>query len=278
MAVLKIGSTGPDVTALQQALSKAGFDPGGSDGNFGPGTQRAVQAFQRSAGIAPDGTVGPQTAAALGLGGALPPQPALAIPGITAAMVARMFPLTPARNIDANLPSVLDALVSAQLADKPMLLMALGTIRAETESFEPVAEGESNFNTSPGGHPFDLYDNRSDLGNLGPPDGVNFRGRGFVQLTGRANYQQHGEAIGLGNQLITNPDLASDPETAAKLLASFLKSREDHIRAALAQGDLAAARRLVNGGSNGLDRFTEAFHTGQSVIPDELAAATTGSV
>ena len=273
MAVLKTGSTGPDVTALQQALSKAGFDPGASDGNFGPGTQSAVQAFQKSAGIAPDGVVGPQTAAALGLGGPPAPLAALATPTVTVAMVAKMFPVTPVRNIEANLPPVLDALVSFQLADKPMVLMALGTIRAETESFVPIAEGESTFNTSPGGHPFDLYDNRKDLGNLGPPDGANFRGRGFVQLTGRVNYQQHGEAIGLGNELITNPDLANDPQTAAKLLASFLKSREDRIRAALSQGDLATARRLVNGGSAGLDRFTDAFNTGQSVIPDEPSAA-----
>jgi len=272
MDVLKIGSTGPDVMALQQALSKAGFDPGGSDGNFGPGTQSAVEAFQRNAGITADGFVGPQTAAALGLGGPPSPQAPLAIPAVTADMVAKMFPVTPVRNIEANLPPVLDALVSFQLADKAMLLMALGTIRAETESFEPIAEGQSKFNTSPGGDPFDLYDNRADLGNQGSPDGANFRGRGFVQLTGRANYQQHGEAIGLGDQLITNPDQASDPQTAAKLLASFLKSREDGIRAALAQGDLATARRLVNGGSNGLDRFTEAFNTGQGAIPDEPAA------
>jgi peptidoglycan L-alanyl-D-glutamate endopeptidase CwlK len=34
-----------------------------------------------------------------------------------------------------------------------MILMALGTIRAETASFEPISEGQSRFNTSPGGHP-----------------------------------------------------------------------------------------------------------------------------
>ena len=273
MAVLKIGSAGPDVTALQQALTKAGFDPGGFDGNFGPGTQAAVEAFQKSAGLAPDGVVGPQTAAALGLGAPPAPEVALAIPAVTAALVAKMFPVTPLRNIEAHLPPILDALVAFELADKLMVLMALGTIRAETESFEPIAEGQSKFNTSPGGQPFDLYDDRRDLGNLGHPDGANFRGRGFVQLTGRANYRQHGAAIGLGDLLVENPDLASDPQTAAKLLASFLKSREDHIRAALAQGDLATARRLVNGGSNGLDRFTDAFNAGQGVIPDGLAPA-----
>src|SRR5881398_682937 len=141
--------------------------------------------------------------------------------------------LTPLDNIKTNLPPVLQALLVAELADKPMVLMALATIRAETESFEPISEGRSKFNTSPGGHPFDLYDRRKDLGNQGPPDGASFKGRGFIQLTGRANYQKHGAAIGLDNQLIENPDLANDPEIAARLLSNFLKNQERAIKEAL---------------------------------------------
>jgi peptidoglycan L-alanyl-D-glutamate endopeptidase CwlK len=76
----------------------------------------------------------------------------------------------------------------------------------------------------------------------------------------------------LGNQLIDNPDLANDPTIAAQLLASFLKSREQGITAALATGDLTTARRLVNGGSNGLDRFTDAYNIGKSLIPDSVSA------
>jgi peptidoglycan L-alanyl-D-glutamate endopeptidase CwlK len=267
MTILRIGSSGPEVTALQRALSQAGFSPGACGGNFGPGTQSAVLAFQRSRGLAPDGIAGPGTASALGLDSVT-----LAIPAVTVELVAKMFPVTSVQNIAKHLPPVLDALVESELANKAMVLMALATIRAETEGFEPVAEGQSRFNTSTGGRPFDLYDNRSDLGNQGPPDGASFRGRGFIQLTGRSNYQVHGQAIGLGDRLIANPDLACDPEIAAKLLASFLKSREDRIKAALANADLATARRLVNGGSNGLDRFTAAFNTGQALIPDHLSA------
>jgi peptidoglycan L-alanyl-D-glutamate endopeptidase CwlK len=181
-------------------------------------------------------------------------------------MVARMFPATPVANIRAHLPAVLNALVEAQLDTKEMVLMALATIRAETESFEPVSEGASKFNTSPGGHPFDLYDSRASLGNLGPPDGERFRGRGFVQLTGRANYLQHGRAIGLAEQLIANPELANDADIAARLLASFLKSREKAILAALEENDLATARKLVNGGSAGLARFADAFQRGETLI------------
>jgi peptidoglycan L-alanyl-D-glutamate endopeptidase CwlK len=184
-----------------------------------------------------------------------------------------MFPVTPIGNIKASLPPVLDALISAKLPDRAMVLMALGTIRAETESFQPISEGQSRFNTSPSGHPFDLYDNRHDLGNTGAPDGVNFRGRGFVQLTGRANYTRYAAEIGV--DLISNPEFANDSQIAAKLLARFLGDREDRIREALAVNDLATARRLVNGGSNGLDRFTDAFNKGMQLIP-EPAQATAG--
>ena len=262
-ATLQLNTSGPNVTALQQALQSAGFSPGAIDGSFGGGTEAAVLAFQRSKGIAADGVVGPKTAMALGLA-TIPSVPS-AVEGVTVQIVSQMFPVTPIGNIKANLPPVLDAMVSAQLPDRPMILMALGTIRAETESFQPISEGVSRFNTSPSGHPFDLYDNRSDLGNTGSPDGANFRGRGFVQLTGRANYTRLRGEIDV--DLVTSPDLANDPQVAAKLLARFLGDREDRIREALAASDLATARRLVNGGSNGLDRFTDAFNKGMQLIP-----------
>jgi peptidoglycan hydrolase-like protein with peptidoglycan-binding domain len=67
MPVLKLGSSGTEVTSLQQRLKELGFDPNGVDGNFGGGTQAAVIAFQRANKLEPDGKVGPGTAAALGL-------------------------------------------------------------------------------------------------------------------------------------------------------------------------------------------------------------------
>ena len=70
----------------------------------------------------------------------------------------------------------------------------------------------------------------------------------------------------MGNQLITNPSLANQPDIAAKLLASFLKSKEAKIRAALKKNDLKLARKLVNGGSHGLEQFTQAFNIGKNVI------------
>lgn len=285
MSVLKQGATGPDVTALQTKLKQLGFDPGTVDGNFGPGTKAALIAFQKSKGLLADGIAGPQTMGALqlgaptagagtgtttssgdniGAGTAAGTAPAVA--GVTFEIVSKMFPGVPATNIKENLPFVLQALADAGLADKDMTLMALATIRAETGNFTPLSEFKSKFNTAPGGAPFALYDNRHDLGNQGPPDGDSFKGRGYIQLTGRSNYQVHGAAIGLGNQLIDNPSLANQPDIAARLLASFIKSKEQAIRNALSAGDLKKARKLVNGGSHGLEEFTKAFKTGESLL------------
>ncbi len=269
MRVLRLGDTGPRVKRLQRRLNRLNFNPGKIDGEFGPATEAAVLAFQRSEALLPDGIVGARTARALGLepGDAAPS----VLPHVTAAVVSRMFPHTPLDNIKKNLPFVLTALEGAGLTDRKMALMALATIRAEIESFEPVSEAPSRFNTSPGGHPFDLYDFRRDLGNQGPPDGERYRGRGFVQLTGRKNYQEQGRAIGLGKRLVTQPELANDPTIASKLLASFLKTKERTIKEALLEGDLKLARKLVNGGTHGLNRFVEAYRTGERLLPDELS-------
>jgi peptidoglycan hydrolase-like protein with peptidoglycan-binding domain len=281
MPVLKKGSSGPDVLTLQSTLKQLGFDPNGVDGVFGPGTEAAVIAFQKSKGLTPDGIVGPNTMAALQANAAVAgtnvsgtTSSASVVAGatstatitVTVAEVAKMFPGVPISNIQTNLPFVLQALTAAGLGDKDMILMALATIRAETGNFTPLSEFQSKFNTAPGGPPFGLYDNRADLGNQGPPDGANFRGRGYIQLTGRTNYRIHGAAIGLGNQLITNPKLANQPDIAGKLLASFLKAKESQIRRALARNNLAAARKLVNGGTHGLQQFTDAFNIGKTVI------------
>ncbi len=87
-------------------------------------------------------------------------------------------------------------------------------------------------------------------------------------MTGRHNYKAIGEKIGLGNKLIETPDLANDSEIAARILAAFLKDKELRIKKELLEGDLRAARKLVNGGSHGIDRFTEAYSIGQREIPD----------
>jgi putative chitinase len=262
MQTLQEGSLGLEVKTLQDCLKRRGFNPGQPDGDFGPATKAAVIAFQKSEGLLADGIVGPRTQHALGLISEATIESV--IPGVTVTVVSKMFPVTPVDNIAANLPFVCDSLKERDLIDKPMVLMALATIRAETESFQPINEGRSKFNTSPGGHPFDLYDNRRDLGNQIRGDGERFCGRGYIQLTGRHNYNLYGRALGIN--LIESPHLANDKKIAGQLLALFLRDKERQIKEALVDHDLRTARRLVNGGSHGLDRFEDAYNRGDRLL------------
>lgn len=264
-AVLRLGDQGREVKALQRALLARGFNPGLADGEFGGGTLAALLAFQRSEAMLADGVAGPRTLAALGL----IDTPALPDVGaqMTVQVASRMCPATPLANIKANLPVVLDSLRAKGLVHRTMTLMAVASIRAETESFLPVSEGRSRFNTSPSGHAFDLYDNRRDLGHRGAPDGERYRGRGFIQLTGRFNYNKYGPRLQPPLDLEAQPELANASKVAADLLSLFLGEREMQIKDALLHGNLQAARRLVNGGVHGLDRFSDAYKIGDSLLP-----------
>jgi predicted chitinase len=267
MRTLGSGDKGAEVKNLQHRLLELGFSPGTPDGIFGPITRSAVSEFQRSRGLLVDGNAGPATLRALDL---ITQEEYLAavtvIPRVTVDLVAKLFPWASVANIEQYLPFILKALTEAELVDKNMVLMALATIRVETGGFCPISELPSKYNTLPPGPPFNLYDQRADLGNLGPPDGERFRGRGFIQLTGRDNYKRYGQKIGLDNQLIENPELANSPQIAGKLLATFLKDKEKKIREALQEGRLDAARRLVNGGVHGLAVFEKTFKTGAQLI------------
>jgi putative chitinase len=69
-----------------------------------------------------------------------------------------------------------------------------------------------------------LYDGRKDLGNDKEGDGWKFRGRGFIQLTGKDNYRRYGKRIGV--DLEANPDLANDPEIATKLAVAYFADKK----------------------------------------------------
>jgi hypothetical protein len=217
----------------------------------------------------PDGTMGYVSTAFLG---AMTAGDYLA--QVTPAQVFPMFPLTRRQNIVDNLPFIIAGLRHCGLTDRAMLLMALGTIRAETAGFQPIPEGESHYNTGPDGPPFGLYDGRTDLGNTQPGDGARYKGRGYVQLTGRSNYGKIGNQLGV--DLEGHPDLACDPATAGLILGRFLKNAEARIRGDLARSDLPDARKAVNGGHLGLGEFIAAYRTGEHTLPPEAPAVPMG--
>ena len=86
------------------------------------------------------------------------------------------------------------------------------------------------------------------LGNTEPGDGPRFKGRGYIQLTGRWNYGHFGKKVGV--DLISNPELAADPDIAAAIAVQFYKDRVD--REAARRGDVEGATRGINPGLNGL--------------------------
>jgi putative chitinase len=93
------------------------------------------------------------------------------------------------------------------------------------------------------------YEGRDDLGNTQPGDGPKYKGRGLLQITGRANYAACGAALGLG--LIAHPELIEQPSGAARSAAWYWKQ---HGLNRYADTDsFGALTRAINGGFNGLD-------------------------
>ena len=62
------------------------------------------------------------------------------------------------------------------------------------------------------------------MGNTAPGDGWKYRGRGFIQLTGKNNYAAASKAIYKDNRLVENPDLVNNPEIAAEVTAWYMKT------------------------------------------------------
>lgn len=174
---------------------------------------------------------------------------------LTPQQIVTVFPGARLANIKFYWPFVQNALEENRLNSPQMVVYALATIAAETASFVPLCEMRSKYNTN---HTrFDRYENRKDLGNIQPGDGARFIGRGFVQLTGRNNYRIYGERI--GHDLENNPEKANEPMVAAKILALFIADRELKIKEALSAADYQKARKLVNGGTHGIERFQNAY-------------------
>ncbi|WP_353631329.1 glycoside hydrolase family 19 protein [Pseudomonas canadensis] len=91
------------------------------------------------------------------------------------------------------------------------------------------------------------YEGRVDLGNTVKGDGSRYRGRGLVQITGRANYAACGEALGL--DLINKPELLELPQNAAMSAAWFWSTRG--LNTLADQKDFANITRRINGGLTG---------------------------
>ena len=92
------------------------------------------------------------------------------------------------------------------------------------------------------------YEGRKDLGNVKPGDGVRYKGRGLIQLTGRANYRQLSQELGVDFE--NNPDLLKSPQYAVQSACWFWQSRNLNEFADVR--DIKTITKRINGGYNGL--------------------------
>ncbi len=102
----------------------------------------------------------------------------------------------------------------------------------------------------------------TNLGNTEPGDGARFKGRGPIQITGRANYQRYGDMLGV--DLVENPDLAATPQIAFALAGLFWKTNGLNELADIQ--DFIKITKRINGGTNGLPSRQKYYERAKAVL------------
>lgn len=163
----------------------------------------------------------------------------------------------PNSSAQSGLTAVLDQIEQddANWANIYCIAYGLATFKWETgHTFQPITERGtvSYFAKYDPGTPIGAR-----LGNTQPGDGFKYRGRGYVQVTGRANYSHDGNLLGL--DLVGNPDLALQPDVAYCIASRGMKEGwfTGHRLAAYfpdsGPPDYLAARHIINGSDHAQD-------------------------
>ncbi len=110
------------------------------------------------------------------------------------------------------------------------------------------------------------YNGREDLGNIHPGDGPRYKGRGFIQLTGRSNYETYGKALSL--DLINHPEIADRVKIAVDIACEYWTKR--HLNVLADKDDLHGITRRVNGlGMKGLATRALYLKRAKAALGDE---------
>jgi putative chitinase len=252
---LERGASGNNVRDIQYRLNELGYDIGrggerklqkGKDGNwvylnnsqirgvdgvYGPSVDKAVRQFQEDAGLEVTGIVDASTANAMANSESV-----------------RFKGLDTKQLTDSQRTNYTALLEEAQKEGIKGVELAALMAQAghESDTFNTLREYASG----------SAYEGREDLGNTEVGDGKRYRGRGHIQLTGRANYRRAGEALGL--DLENNPELVeTDPSIAARVTIWFWK---ENVRSQAPDfNDVERVTKVVNGGFNGLKHRIELY-------------------
>jgi len=125
------------------------------------------------------------------------------------------------------------------------------------------------------------YEDRKDLGNTKPGDGVRYKGHGLIQLTGRFNHRKYGKLLGL--DLERNPEIAAQPIISLKIACEYWK--QNGLNAHADKEDIEKITRIINGGLNGfadrqayLAKARAALGKGPIVFKSAPGGASAGSL
>lgn len=273
--ILKVGSRGEDVKKLQAKLGL------GADGIFGKGTEDAVKSFQTKNGLSPDGIVGENTWKRIMGESTLITEPA-PVPSTPVASVGGLKLDKLKGHIPDNVISQIPEVATKFGIDTPLKLAHFlaqcghesGGFRVVSENLNYSAQGLKNifpkyfpgnlsesYARNPQKIANKVYGGRMGNGAESTGEGFKFRGRGFIQLTGKDNYTAFGKAI--NEDIVSNPDLVS---TKYPLLSAAWFFSKNCLRKVVDESNVTVTNvtKCVNGGTIGLpDRlkhFKEYYH------------------
>ena len=202
----------PDVQAqVKELQTELGFSKTLVDGKFGANTDAAVRRFQLNHGLPVDGIVGEQTWYAL-LGKPVKvfthrPKITFDVDKIVMSIHDRVI----RQKARESIPLILSECQANGVINKKQIAYILATAQHESHMgrwMEELASGST-------------YEGRKDLGNTQPGDGKKYKGRGFVQLTGRKNYSFWKNRLGI--DLVKQPERAKEFSIAAKILVQGMR-------------------------------------------------------
>ena len=170
---------------------------------------------------------------------------------ITEQQLRQMFPNAGSR-IDAHIPYIIEAVGEGGIDTPHRIAAFLAQLAHESGEYrymEELADGSA-------------YEGRVDLGNTQPGDGVRYKGRGPIQITGRSNYEACGKALGL--DLLNNPKLLTLPENGTRSAVWFWNRNN---LSQLADKDwFKTITRRINGGYNGLSDRRNYWDRNRSIL------------
>lgn len=223
------------------------------DGRIGTNTIERIEIFERAVMGLPnsDGLIAPDDATLRMMLGNLPKGP-------SKEKLAIVLPLALESKIDLYFPSLKASMVKYNITSPLQMAHFIAQVGHESASFlysEEIASGAA-------------YEGRKDLGNFKKGDGVLYKGRGLIQITGRFNYRDYSKFT--GNKYLEQPELLSqNPDVAVDSACWFWVSRE--LPKLAEADDVKAVTKRINGGYNGLDDRIQNLRRAKALLAFETA-------